>query len=153
MKIRFVLGGAVGRQISPGASAEIEGDEGEIITIDSPVMPQRDIRALLNEYVPLPSELCSGGGNLKRCPSLYFSSFFMSVWEESNSPKMNDVHVKELLLEYQKKEDINSMNIETDDRRAEEGHESYEKSVPAHGDKMCHFFLSRVQKNPGQILR
>ncbi|XP_044756060.1 programmed cell death protein 2-like [Coccinella septempunctata] len=146
-------GGAVGRQNSPGASAEIEGDEGEIITIDSPVMPQKDIRALLHETSPLPSEICSGSSNIRRCPSLYFSSFFMSVWEESNnSLKSNDVHVKELWQEYQQKEDINAMNIEPNDGGGG-GHENYEKSVPAHGDKIVHYFLSRLQKNPGQILR
>ncbi|XP_045467473.1 programmed cell death protein 2-like [Harmonia axyridis] len=146
-------GGAVGRQNSPGASAEIEGDEGEIITIDSPIMPQRDIRAMLHETAPLPSEIC-GASNLSRCPSLYFSSFFMSVWEESNTaPNFNDIHVKELLQEYQQKEEFNDINIETNDGRQSEGHESYEKSVPAHGDKTFHYFVSRMQKNPGQILR
>lgn len=31
--------------------------------------------------------------------------------------------------------------------------EKYEKGVPVHGDITFHNFLSRIQENPGQILR
>ncbi|KAK9881933.1 hypothetical protein WA026_018127 [Henosepilachna vigintioctopunctata] len=148
-------GGAVGRQNSPAASAEIEGDEGEIITIDSPVMPQHDIAALLHETTPLPVEICSGVANSKRCNNaLYFSPLFMSVWEESYSPSnVTDKHVKDLLQEYQSKEDFNISHVEIEDGADSGSKENYEKGVPAHGDKMFHYFLSRIQKNPGQILR
>ncbi|KAL3276649.1 hypothetical protein HHI36_012021 [Cryptolaemus montrouzieri] len=147
-------GGAVGRQHSPAASAEIEGDEGEIITIDSPTKPQNDMAALFHENIPLPAEICNGGGNLKRCPTIQFSAFFMNVWEESdNSSKISDKHVKDLLQEYQHNEDFSMSNAESESDRQCESFEKYEKDVPAHGDKMFHYFLSRIQRNPGQILR
>lgn len=41
-------GGAAGRVDSSSASAELEGDESELVTIDSPVAPQCDIYAMLH---------------------------------------------------------------------------------------------------------
>lgn len=31
--------------------------------------------------------------------------------------------------------------------------EKYEKAIPAHGDLMFHNFLTKIQGNPGQVLR
>lgn len=41
------------------------------------------------------------------------------------------------------------------DRAASGGseEEAYEDTVPLHGDKLFHAFLTRLHKNPGQILR
>lgn len=35
----------------------------------------------------------------------------------------------------------------------EDKSEGYEKSLPAHGDKLFESFASTIRKNPGQILR
>lgn len=48
----------MGRLHSPSASAEIEGNEGEVISIDTPTIPQHDLTALLQEVTPLPQDLC-----------------------------------------------------------------------------------------------
>jgi len=34
-----------------------------------------------------------------------------------------------------------------------EEYESYEKSLPAHGDIVFHNFITTIQQNPGQLLR
>lgn len=85
----------------------------------------------------------------------------MTVWEETaggSSSTVSDRHVKELLQEYQQKkeEKANLSSPEGGGAAAPAGdteYEKYEKSNPAHGDKMFHHFLSKVQANSGQILR
>lgn len=42
-------------------------------------------------------------------------------------------------------------NLQYDDEGA--GEEKYEKSLPAHGDKMFYQFVTKIQANPGQVLR
>lgn len=147
-------GGAVGRLHSPRATAEIEGDEGEIISIDTPTFPQVDLAALLQEVTPLPQDICHNTSNLKTFSNLQFVPCFMSVWEESESVANTvDRHVKELLLDYQQKHNaISSEDVAPIDCGTGVD-ETYEKSAPAHGDKMFHYFLTKIQKNPGQILR
>ncbi|KAJ3627162.1 hypothetical protein MTP99_014561 [Tenebrio molitor] len=153
------FGGAVGRLHSPSATAEIEGDEGEVISIDSPIMPQHDIVALLQEVTPLPQDLCQNIHADPRKSSLFqFVSSFMNVWEETSSASnISDRHVKELLQEYQQKnDDLNLMSPDSGGASAQitdNVYEKYEKSNPAHGDKMFHHFLSKIQMNPTQILR
>lgn len=158
--IIFSGGGAVGRLHSPGATAEIEADEGEIISIDTPTVPQRDIHSLLQEVSPLPHTLCQNLQlNLPSAALLQFTSHFLSVWEESNTnTSISDNHVRELLQEYyQKNEEINQVASNSkrpgDSDNTEIVSEKYEKSTPAHGDKMFHNFVSKVQANPGHILR
>lgn len=132
------------------ASAEIEGDEGEMISIDTPTYPQRDLNALLQEVVPLPQDI--------KQTSLCFLPYFVSVYEEVIEKSVCvDTHVRELLQEYQSiSEDL---TVNDDDTAAGDSGgggdvgEKYEKSNPAHGDKLFHNFLSRIQMNPGQILR
>lgn len=149
--------GAVARLTSPVASAEIEGNEGEVICIDTPLYPQRDIIALMQEVTPVPQELfqlVSRGQS-----SVQFTPYFMSVWEETCEKyptNITDSHVKELLQDYQQK-NIETSEFAITDNDEESKHmtnfEKYEKSNPAHGDKMFHRFLSKIQMNPGQILR
>ncbi|CAH0559470.1 unnamed protein product [Brassicogethes aeneus] len=151
-------GGAVGRQHSPPASAEIEGDEGEVISIDSPTMPQSDIAALLQEVTPLPQELCQNvRSDIRRSFNLQFVSSYMAVWEETNcnSSSISDRHVKELLQEYQQRnEEITKASSPGHgDSPTETAYEKYEKSNPAHGDKMFYHFMSKIQTNPAQLLR
>lgn len=84
-------GGAVGRMNSPNASAEIEGEETEMITIDLPTAPQRDLIALLKHTPVISSEM--GNKRLK--------SFFISVDVEKNQSTSLSEHVRDLLQEYQ----------------------------------------------------
>lgn len=145
--------GATGRLLSPTATAEIEGDESEVVTIDTPETSQFDLVALLEQVSPVP-----------QVPSFEFVSYFISVSEEerriSNSPTNAD-HVQDLLHEYKQwtvDEEYNNVAVlnnqtDPDSTNNMEVCEKYEKSVPAHGDKMFHHFVSRIQSNPGQILR
>lgn len=158
----IVPGGAVGRLHSPAATAEIEGNEDEVISIDTPTFPQHNIVDLLQEATPLPHDVCQNfQSDSRRSSLLQFTSYFLTVWEESggnSSSTITDRHVKELLQEYQqrKEEKTNLSSPEGGGAAALEGDtefEKYEKSNPAHGDKMFHYFLSKVQSNSGQILR
>ncbi|KAJ8920420.1 hypothetical protein NQ315_005286 [Exocentrus adspersus] len=154
-------GGAVGRIHSPAATAEIEGNEGEVISIDTPTFPQHNIADLLQEVTPLPHDVCQNfHSDSRRSPHIQFTPYFMSVWEEvanSNSSGISDRHVKELLQEYQQSKENTRMSSPDGGGAAvqegDTGFEKYEKSNPAHGDKMFHHFLSKVQANSGQILR
>ncbi|GJQ69538.1 putative programmed cell death protein 2-like [Trypoxylus dichotomus] len=152
-------GGAVGRLHSPAATAEIEGDEGEVISIDTPTFPQRDIAALLHEVTPLPQELCQKAkSDHKKCP-IQFVSYFINVWEEANNAaNLSDHHIRELLQEYQKNNDYVVTPLEMEpqnDGGCLDGAtiEKYEKGIPQHGDRMFHYFLMKIQMNQGQILR
>ncbi|XP_059620940.1 programmed cell death protein 2-like [Phlebotomus argentipes] len=137
-------GGAAAVNNSPKASAEIEMDETELIIIDSPVVPQRDLIALFRQNSVLSSEQVN----------LTLRSFFINVAEESQSAVEHSDHIRDLIQEYQKKDE--------DLKKSPEGAgggeilgdgEHYEKGVPAHGDVMFHAFITRIQENPGQILR
>lgn len=122
-----------------------------MISIDTPTYPQRDLNALLQEVVPLPQDI--------KQSSLYFLPCFISVYEEVLEKSVsNDTHVRELLQEYQRHTDDMTIMSNDDDKAiggscGGDPDEKYEKSTPAHGDKMFHNFLTRIQMNPGQILR
>lgn len=144
-----ISGGAVGRLDSPQASAEIDGDESEVVCIDTPTRPQCDLVSLLHEVTPLPLQITNAETKYS------FVEIFLSVDEEDCSIDVSQ-HVRELLVEYQHSnpdastkftpEPGNPKTIETDV-------EKYEKSIPKHGDEMFHNFLCRIQRNPGQLLR
>lgn len=79
----------------------------------------------------------------------------MAVGEEERiSPALspsNEEHIQELMSHVQ---------ISADEAADVSGHqrspgieEHYEKTLPAHGDKLFHQFVSRISANPGQILR
>lgn len=81
------------------------------------------------------------------------------MWDENDAATYsNDSHIRELLQEYQQKSG-NAANLSSPSNKggANLGSpgdmENYEKSTPAHGDKMFHHFLSRIQRNPGHVLR
>ncbi|XP_039300688.1 programmed cell death protein 2-like [Nilaparvata lugens] len=142
-------GGAMGRLLSPTASAEIEGgDESEVVTIDTPPTAQVNVISLFEQAAPVPQVPSS---------SLYFSPYFISVGEEerctSNSPT-NAEHVRELMHGSSHAVDGGSGNGGGGiGGSGEVSCEKYERSLPAHGDKMFHTFLCRIQSNPGQLLR
>lgn len=150
----------MGRLHSPCATAEIEADEGEIVSIDTPTMPQRDLKALLQEATPLPLDFCQPRTKANRsASSLQFVSSFISVAEEKQTLScsgISDQHVRELLQEYHKNEqgfDLNACDKGGGEADCDGISEKYEKGLPAHGDKMFHQFMCQIQKSPGQILR
>lgn len=92
------LGGAVGRLHSPHAYAEIEGEESEVISIDVPVAPERDLIATLKQTTAVPMDL----------ENLCIKSFYVSVEEEHNSESFYGYmseHVSELMQEYESRDD------------------------------------------------
>lgn len=132
---------------SPQASAEIEGDESELVTIDTPTGPQFDLHALLQESAPLPKDVRNA----------QFTPYFICVAEEDITRRDKDVsgHVRLLLAEYQQSQ---GQAFDADVQEAEGGCvgsdvEKYEQSIPAHGDLLFHRFLQHIQQTPGQILR
>jgi len=141
------------------------------VSIDTPTAPQHDLTALLQEVAPLPVEFRGTNvtdGNSQRyvLPTgpPQFASSFISVGEEElpSSPTITPIseHVRELLQEYQQNSDdgMNMFSPEQEkcmaqDQAEQFTQEKYEKSIPTHGDRMFHHFVSRIQKHPGQILR
>lgn len=146
-------GGAVSIH-SQNAFAEIEGDESELVTIETPIAPQRDLVALLKQTSAIPYDMTNS--TLK--------SFFISVDEEKLPSGIGD-HVRELLQDYQNMDE--NVKISPDSPGVASGgeivgvgsgsgvgeQEQYEKEIPAHGDVIFHNFLVKIQGNPGQILR
>lgn len=142
--------GAVGRLDSPQASAEIDGEESEVVCIDTPIQPQCDLISLLREVTPFPIHLESNTDT-----KLSFVEIFLSVEEEDSSVHVPQ-HVRELLVEYQyQNPDLSTKSATGTDegKTIETDSEKYEKGIPLHGDKMFHNFVSQIQKNPGQLLR
>ncbi|XP_017786647.1 PREDICTED: programmed cell death protein 2-like [Nicrophorus vespilloides] len=147
--------GAVGSLHSPAATAEIEGDESEVVSIDTPTIPQRDLSLFLQEICPLSQEFFRTEKQLNIEFVPYFIRFSDKVGPGSSG--YIDRHVKELLQEYQKNNEDFSMKkgggCADGGGGGEATLEKYEKSAPAHGDKMFYYFLSKIRQNPGQILR
>ncbi|XP_043250407.1 programmed cell death protein 2-like [Colletes gigas] len=142
--------GAVGRLDSPQASAEIDGEESEVVCIDTPTQPQCDLISLLHDVTPFPLQLES---NIET--KFSFVEIFLSVEEEDCGTDVPQ-HVCDLLLEYQYRNPDLSTKFAADSdesKTTEIASEKYEKSIPMHGDEMFHNFVSQIQKNPGQLLR
>lgn len=85
---------------SPSASAEIEGEESEMVCVDAPVAPERDLIAMLKQTRAIPYDI----------NNLILKSYFIAVDEEkkssidSNTALTND-HIRELLHKYQGEEE------------------------------------------------
>lgn len=113
--------------------------------------------ALMQEVNSVPQELFEMISRNRFTPQ--FEPYFISVWEETvgdYSTSTSDSHVKELLQDYQQKNTTVCTNLSSEngsETQESSNFEKYEKSLPAHGDKMFHRFLSRLQSSPGQILR
>lgn len=142
---------AVARQGSPNRpSAEIEGGEADVVLIDAPSVPQKDVLSLLNTTRMLGKEISN---------ETVLKSFYISVAEENqriDSDPLNE-HIQELLMEYESRGEVRSSPDEPGAVASGGGsgveEEIYERGVPIHGDLMFHYFLQRIQENPGQILR
>ncbi|XP_033225155.1 programmed cell death protein 2-like [Belonocnema kinseyi] len=143
-----VGGGAVGRVDSLHATAEIEGEESEVVCIDTPTQPQCDLISLLHEVTPLPLQHADSRSTLT------FTEIFISIFEEYSHAEVPQ-HVRDLFSEYQRNDPDSLVAPESsgDAKMSEGGAEKYEKSVPKHGDEMFHELFMQMQKNPGQILR
>lgn len=93
-------GGAMGLLNSPNASAEIEGEESEMVCVDAPMAPERDLIAMLKQTRAIPNDI----------NNMLLKSYYVSVDEErrvsidSNSALIND-HIRELLHKYQGEEE------------------------------------------------
>ncbi|CAB3235578.1 unnamed protein product [Arctia plantaginis] len=144
--------GAVGAIGAPTAAAELEGgDEPGLVTVDTPTAPTNDVQALLHQTAELPHDLRS---RLMLGP-LQFVPKYMYVEEEWNKSSSADDKVTELLNKYTRENEIEACG---GDRvgvavGAAGDDEPYEEATPLHGDKLFHAFLTRLRKNPGQILR
>ncbi|CAH0390941.1 unnamed protein product [Bemisia tabaci] len=144
---------AEGRLMSPIASAEIEveGEEREMVTIDTPTAPEVNIVALLEQAPAVPEV---------KAELLQFVPIFISVMEEETTYSGLE-HVNDLLQVYQQNNPGELDNFNTNqnpfqkkDRSTNPTNvEKYEPSTPSHGDKMFHQFVTKIQQNPGQILR
>uniref|UniRef100_A0A182XVS9 Programmed cell death protein 2 C-terminal domain-containing protein n=1 Tax=Anopheles stephensi TaxID=30069 RepID=A0A182XVS9_ANOST len=134
------------------ASAEIEGLEAEVVVVDTPVSPKRDLIALLKQPQVVPRNIVD----------VTLRGLYISVDEERYVAPLASDHVRELLAEYQRQEDVKTSPESTVENvasgtkqqpKANHDQELYEKSIPMHGDLMFHSFLSKLQENPGQLLR
>lgn len=140
---------AVARQGSPNRpTAEIEGGEAEVVLIDAPIMPQKDVMSLLSTR-SLSKDVIGHDTVLK--------SFFISVQEEMRRADTDTLaeHIQELLMEYETRSEVRSSPEEPGAAAGGGGceEESYERGVPVHGDLYFHYFLERLQENPGQVIR
>uniref|UniRef100_A0A8D8YRH9 Programmed cell death protein 2-like n=2 Tax=Cacopsylla melanoneura TaxID=428564 RepID=A0A8D8YRH9_9HEMI len=137
-----IVVGATGSVTTPVASAEIEGGEEDVVEMESPVSSQVNVMSLLHSSVSVPQ--VSSQQAFQFVP--YYLNFDPEVLDTSSSP---DSHVASLLHAYSKCHPVdNAISSGGCD-----GGEGYEKSVPGHGDKMFHRFVSRVRQNPGHVIR
>lgn len=88
-------GGAMGVTNASNAFAEIEGEETDVVTIDHPMLPEQDLIAMLKQTTALPTN-----GD-----DLVLNSYFIAVDEERKSATSANEHVRELVNEYQRREE------------------------------------------------
>lgn len=136
--------------------AEIEGPETDVVLVDTPKKPERDLIALLKHTSTL--------GPLSQVKDLTLKSIFISVDVEAIGKQevyenygglLSMDHIRELYQEY-KLRDENPARSPVDAASGGIGgdeQEAYEKAFPAHGDLVFHNFITTIQQNPGQILR
>ncbi|XP_034945116.1 programmed cell death protein 2-like isoform X2 [Chelonus insularis] len=141
-------GGAVGRLDSPQASAEIEGEESEVVCIDTPMQPQCNLMELLHGVTPHPFQ----HSDVNSSSNLAFAEAFIGVDEEDLCVDISQ-HVRDLFLEYQRCNPDNQVDTNAKSNETNAIDEKYEKNIPIHGDESFHNFISRIQQNPGQLLR
>ncbi|XP_058448009.1 programmed cell death protein 2-like [Malaya genurostris] len=143
-------GGLIDNLYTCKVTAEIEGTDDEVILVETPDSPKRDLIALLKQPQIIPRDVAD----------LTLKCYYISVDEErSSSPHVSD-HVRELMYEYQRHEEVKTSPDSPVGHGAAGGgyvnpieQELYEKGIPMHGDLMFHNFMTKVHENPGQILR
>ncbi|XP_030559014.1 programmed cell death protein 2-like [Drosophila novamexicana] len=143
--------------------AEIEGPETDVVLVDTPKKPERDLIALL-KHTSLPATL----GPLSQIKDLTLKPIYIAVDVETNAKQeeyenygglLSMDHIRDLYQEY-KLQDENPARSPIADAASVAGgseaceeQEAYEKALPAHGDVVFHNFITTIQQNPGQILR
>lgn len=148
---------------SASICAEIEGPENDVVLVESPQKPERDLIALL-KHTSTPVAL----GPLSKLSDLTIKPYFIAVDVELNvstkdyenyGGSLSAEHIRELYHEYKKKDESAHSPSGSSGGGigvgggTPEDQEGYEKALPAHGDLMFYHFLSTIQQNPGQILR
>jgi len=122
--------------VGEGVSAQVEKDD-ELTGFVSVDLPQVDV-----SHVP---GLFHGSNNAS-IPSegLIITPIYIWVGEEQLDLKPTQ-HELNLSKQYQ--------NEVFDDEKGGGGGDSYEKTLPRHGDEYSYKFISTLQRNPGQVLR
>jgi len=129
---------------NPTATAEIEMEADDSnIAIDSPMIGNTNIPNLFAAAI---REVSSVG--------LKIQPYYIWVQEECIAPAAFD-HEISLLNEYKAKEALEHIAEGGKDRKTKTSaaSDTYEKSLPSHGDEYFHKMVSVIQNNPGQILR
>ncbi|XP_037949802.1 programmed cell death protein 2-like [Teleopsis dalmanni] len=162
-----------GLLVGPGASAticaEIEGAETDVVLVETPKKPERDLIALF-KHTPQSAAL----GPLAKITDVTIKPYFISVDIEVGQGQneydyvgsLSADHVLELYQDYKRQDEtkhspsggaVGATNISdtigiVNGGGGDEG-EVYEKTLPAHGDIIFHQFVSTLQRYPGQVLR
>ncbi|KAH8246847.1 hypothetical protein KR032_001855 [Drosophila birchii] len=136
--------------------AEIESPETDVVLIDTPKKPERDLIALL-KHTSQP---------LSQIKDLTLKSYYIAVDVESKTRveeyenyggALSMDHIRDLYQEYKLRDEgaTHSPTGVAAGSAVEPGdeHEAYEKALPAHGDIVFHNFITTIQQNPGQVLR
>ncbi|XP_017000330.2 programmed cell death protein 2-like [Drosophila takahashii] len=151
------LDGAGASAASAAICAEIEGPETDVVLVDTPKKPERDLIALLKH---------TNSSSLSQIKDLTLKSYYIAVDVESKTQAeeyenyggaLGMDHIRDLYQEY-KLRDGEAAHSPTGggasgSGEAGEEYESYEKALPAHGDIVFHNFITTIQQNPGQLLR
>ncbi|KAH8311078.1 hypothetical protein KR044_004141 [Drosophila immigrans] len=144
--------------------AEIEGPETDVVLVDTPKKPERDLIALL-KHTSLPATL----GPLSQLQDLTLKSIYIAVDVESIGKQQEYEHyggllamdhIRDLYQEYKLQDEHPARSPVAAASAAagggdagDEQQELYEKALPAHGDVVFHNFITTIQQNPGQLLR
>ncbi|XP_034487773.1 programmed cell death protein 2-like [Drosophila innubila] len=143
--------------------AEIEGPETDVVLVDTPKKPERDLIALL-KHTSLPATL----GPLSQIKDLTLKSLYIAVDVETNAKQeeyenygglLSMDHIRDLYQEYKLQDEnparspVASASSAGGKEACGEQPEAYEKALPAHGDVVFHNFITTIQQNPGQLLR
>lgn len=130
--------------LNPTPSAEIEGEEAEVIMLDSPPIPRKDIQALLR-----PSN-----AHKEVAKDVQMQSFYIALDQERAAYEDQTIseHIKSLLMDYEGRREC-SPEESPGAAGGFDDQEGYERGVPLHGDMQFHHFVQRIQENPGQIVR
>lgn len=146
------VSGAAGGPAAPAAELE-GGDDPGLVTVDTPTIPQIDIQTIMHETAELPGDMRSKVA----AGRLVFVAKFISVEEEHHkqSGSHSDDRVNELLSKYQREntEEMGAASKGDVVSACGNDEEQYEETLPLHGDRLFHAFITRLQLNPGQILR
>lgn len=123
------------------AHVEMDAEDAATVALDSP--------EVANTNLPQLFSLPKGATRKGRLRSAY-------VWVEEEGVRQGvnqkSDHATNLLMEYQAQEALEKI-VQPAKKIASGGFDTYEKSVPSHGDVYLHKMICVLQDNPGQVLR